>query len=121
MTKVKVAVDVAGFCPMGCGRTLFLGEGGHVTCSVIECPNPTAVTDLLHDSETEHVVDFTDKGFSILHPLRERLEDDNGGLWGCTLHQYVQALDGPPVQPGRYRAQLIADAWSWQKLPSGES
>lgn len=33
---------VAGQCPMGCGETLFLGEGGHVTCSVISCPDPGA-------------------------------------------------------------------------------
>lgn len=35
--------DVQGYCPMGCGRTLFLGEGGHVTCSWAMCPNPSAV------------------------------------------------------------------------------
>lgn len=114
-------IAVAGYCPMGCGCTLNLDEDGHVVCSLIGCPNPTAVDDILGDRETEHVVDFTDKGFSILHPLRERLEDDNGGLWGCQLHQYVQALDGPPVQPGRYRARPIADTWSWQRLPGGET
>lgn len=38
---------VAGNCPMGCGETLFLGSGGHVTCSFLECPEPTAAADLL--------------------------------------------------------------------------
>lgn len=38
---------VAGECPMGCGRTLFLGEGGHVTCSLVGCPDPCAAADLL--------------------------------------------------------------------------
>ncbi len=40
--------DVAGTCPMGCGKTLFLGAGGHVTCSWIKCPDPARADKLLH-------------------------------------------------------------------------
>lgn len=40
---------VAGRCPMGCGETLFLGLGGHVTCSLIGCPDPCAADRLLYD------------------------------------------------------------------------
>ena len=39
--------DVRGFCPMGCGETLFLGSGGYVTCSLIGCPRPDAASILL--------------------------------------------------------------------------
>jgi hypothetical protein len=40
--------DVQGRCP-ACGwASLFLGNGGHVTCSRLECPNPSAADDLLH-------------------------------------------------------------------------
>jgi uncharacterized protein DUF6085 len=39
--------SVRGECPMGCGRTLFLGEGGYVTCSYAFCPDPGAATRLL--------------------------------------------------------------------------
>ena len=42
---------VDGYCPMGCGPTLFLGEGGYVTCSWHACPNPSAVADLLEDRQ----------------------------------------------------------------------
>jgi hypothetical protein len=108
---------VAGHCP-ACGATsLFLGSGGYVTCSVIECPNPTAVADLLEDGETEHVVTFTEKGFTIRHPLIERV---NGQLEDCPLHRYVLALSGPLVHPGRYRARRTpaeTAAWSWELLP----
>jgi hypothetical protein len=38
---------VAGQCPMGCGETLFLGESGHITCSVLDCPDPGAADDAL--------------------------------------------------------------------------
>lgn len=41
--------DVAGYCPMGCGHTLFVGSGGHITCSWAHCPNPSAVDELLAD------------------------------------------------------------------------
>lgn len=33
---------VQGKCPHGCGDTLFLGAGGHVTCSWLHCPDPAA-------------------------------------------------------------------------------
>lgn len=38
---------VAGDCP-ACGHpVLILGEGGYITCSLIDCPDPEAVTKLL--------------------------------------------------------------------------
>lgn len=40
-------VDVQGRCP-ACGKTsLFLGDGGYVTCSRLECPEPDAASTLL--------------------------------------------------------------------------
>jgi len=43
-------LDVAGDCP-ACGHpTLFLGEGGYVTCSLLGCPDPEAATRLLEGS-----------------------------------------------------------------------
>jgi endogenous inhibitor of DNA gyrase (YacG/DUF329 family) len=44
-------IDVQGSCP-ACGKTsLFLGDGGHVTCSRIDCPNPSAADQLLHGEQ----------------------------------------------------------------------
>lgn len=41
------AHDVQGFCP-ACGHgVLMLGEGGHVVCTLIDCPNPDSVDQLL--------------------------------------------------------------------------
>jgi hypothetical protein len=113
---------IAGHCPMGCGTTLFVGAGGHITCSLIGCPRPTAVDELLHDRETEHMVAFSETGFTVRHPLRERLDD---ALMSCFLHEEIAALPGPPVKPGRYRARSKqAGGWTWEPLaaPSaGES
>jgi hypothetical protein len=92
--------DIPGYCPMGCGRTLFAAVGGHITCSYIHCPRPTAVDDLLEDQETDHLVTFDVTGFTVRHPLRERLDD---ALMSCRLHEFCAGLDGPPALPGLYR------------------
>jgi len=102
---------------MGCGQTLFLGLGGHVTCSLIGCPSPDAVALILADPETEHLVDFSDHDFTILHPLRERLEEDQGGLWGCVIHRQIQALAGRPMPPGRYRVRQHPGYLGYEAVP----
>lgn len=63
---------VKGFCPMGCGETLFLGSGGYVTCSWVKCPRPDAAADILLERESEHIVVLGESTFDIQHPLRER-------------------------------------------------
>lgn len=97
-------VKVAGFCPMGCGETLFVVNArdmrARVECCHEGCARPTAVDELLADVETDHIVEFGADGFSVQHPLAERLDGD---LFTCTLHEQLGALDGPPAAPGRYR------------------
>ncbi|MEU0160240.1 DUF6085 family protein [Streptomyces sp. NPDC006261] len=39
--------DVQGRCPACGAASLFLGEGGHVTCSRSDCPDPCAADDML--------------------------------------------------------------------------
>lgn len=39
--------DVQGRCPACGAASLFLGEGGHVTCSRIDCPEPSAADIML--------------------------------------------------------------------------
>lgn len=95
-----MSADVAGVCPACGSRSLFLAEGGHVTCRIADCTNPCAVDELLADTETQHVVKFGPDGFTIRHPLIERIDDD---LMRCDLHAYCESLTGPPVVPGLYR------------------
>jgi hypothetical protein len=40
---------VVGYCPMGCGETLFLSEGGYVTCSWHACLAPDRASGVLRD------------------------------------------------------------------------
>lgn len=42
---------VKGICPACDGRTLFVGDGGYVTCSYIPCPDPGAAGKLLEGSK----------------------------------------------------------------------
>lgn len=40
--------DVQGRCPACHGASLFLADGGHVTCRRLDCPDPCAADDWLH-------------------------------------------------------------------------
>ncbi|TKJ24377.1 hypothetical protein A6V29_04940 [Blastococcus sp. CCUG 61487] len=98
---------------MGCGQTLFVGDGGHVTCSYALCPRSDAVDEILADRETEHVVVLAEETFSVQHPLRERLDDE---LFTCPLHEWLQQQDGPPEAPGRYRVREPYGDSIWEPL-----
>jgi hypothetical protein len=109
--------EVTGFCPMGCGDTLFLAAGGHVTCTYNECPNPVAASIILEDKETDHIVKFDQLSWSVRHPLRERV--DNRMFEECQLAEYLARLNCPPIVPGTYRARLWQGQWSWESLSHG--
>lgn len=48
--------DVQGRCPACGAASLRLGEGGHVTCSRIDCPAPDTADMLLHGGDTALVL-----------------------------------------------------------------
>ncbi|WKN53792.1 DUF6085 family protein [Rhodococcus opacus] len=108
--------NVRGYCPMGCGATLFAGYGGYIACSNPVCPNPTAVADILDVRETEHIVTLRADEFTVRHPLRERVENE---LEECRFHRLLAALDGPPEPPGTYRVTVSAsNVWTWERVPA---
>jgi hypothetical protein len=98
---------------MGCGATLFVGEGGYLTCSYYECPRPDAVAEILDNRETEHLVELAETTFSLQHPLRERVD---GQLFDCEIHDVIRSLDGPPAPPGLYRT---VDGRTFEAVPDG--
>lgn len=108
-----MGASVQGYCPACGSGSLFLGTRGYVTCSVNDCPRPTAVSDLLDDRETEHVVNIGETGFTVRHPLLERLDD---ALLTCTVHERLSRYDGPPVEPGRYRVGEVEGRWVWSRI-----
>lgn len=44
---------VQGHCPACTRTTLILGAGGYITCAHLDCPNPTAASDLLDQQPAE--------------------------------------------------------------------
>jgi hypothetical protein len=125
-TPVKKSRDldpgkVAGNCPMGCGQTLFLGQGGHVTCSFLKCPAPDAVSVILHDDakENEHVVEVSGNTVSVLHPLWERIDQR---ILECDLHAWLkqQSENLPPLEDGTYRYTYDEGCHTWRFLNSVE-
>lgn len=111
MNKIK------GFCPYGCGETLFNREG-HINCSFSSCPNPFSVDEILNDSESEHIVIIKNNGFSIKHPLKERNTENLSDLFSCDLHRFLTSLDKAPVDIGEYRAvKNIKDQYGYRLFP----
>lgn len=58
--------------------------------------------------DPRHVVEFTDEGWAIQHPLACR--DD---MLGCQFHKYIRNdakhRGEPPVAPGRYYVTLTPE------------
>lgn len=104
---------------MGCGDTLHLNDEGVVKCAADGCTAPAAVSEIIADGETEHVVALHATTFAIKHPLRERLDD---ALLDCPLHEDLEELDGPPHPVGTYRVTAIGgwphsrSGWAWTAL-----
>lgn len=70
-------IDVQGRCPACHRNTLFLGNGGHVTCSRLECPNPCAADELLHEAAAAEAYERainTPPSAEACAAIRKRLE-----------------------------------------------
>jgi hypothetical protein len=102
---------VNGHCP-ACGQAqLFMDYAtADLRCGGNGCPRRTAAAEILSDPETEHVVVFSDQGgFTIRHPLRERLDDE---LMSCPLHEWLRFHRPREAdRPGMYRATDYRDHW----------
>ena len=108
---------IHGYCPNGCGPTLFAyftngvgnvvcggpgSEASTVALGTTPCPNPGTMAEVMADAETEHVVYLAEDSFTIRHPLREHAH----GFERCPLHAYVmeESTAGrlyPPWRRGR--------------------
>lgn len=119
-------IDVSGWCPMGCGRTLHLNsDSGMIACLNKECPSPLAVTKLIAADRPFHTVKIGRFDFKIEHPLSERA---TGSLFDCSLDAWLSGLDRAPVSAGTYRVrevepaiddipdtEIAVDGWAFQE------
>lgn len=110
-----------GYCPACGSQTLYAEEMravNRIICMGDNCPDPHSVHRILEDAETEHVVQFSGAGFTIRHPLRERIDD---GLMDCELHLAAMDMPGPPEgRPGRFRALLKDGRWEFEHMAADE-
>lgn len=104
-------------CP-ACGeRSLFRGFQGRISCSTDDCPAPAAVHNLLNDPNlTAHTVCITENGWTIRHPLAERIGD---ALFTCDLagHLNGQRQANSDLAPGVYRLDISPRGKVWHLTP----
>lgn len=114
---MRPIIDIPyAYCPMGCGHTLHLMPNGMIVCLAPDCPDQGAAQKILGNPEHLDVVEFTDDdGFTILHPLRERL----GDLFACPVNEALSQLGGAPEGLfGRYRVSVSENVGlSFEKVP----
>ncbi len=98
--------DMQAPCPMCRERKLHLMPTGLIRCLNRACPRPSAAQEILDGDVGADIVQIDVFSFSMIHPLRERLD---GGLFGCPVARHLEALNSPPAAPGRYRAKIGDD------------
>jgi len=117
--------DVQGRCPACGGASLFLGEGGHVTCSRIDCPSPCAADELLHGGEaalvqalgggrTAHVIahTLTAHGYSLSDVRRMTDEEFRAvpGVGDTSLATIRRAFPAQPAGESQRQPPVVATA-----------
>ena len=116
------------YCPMGCGQTVVvrlranldrpgldrIEAGAELECTAKSCPQRDAAHRILTDPDAmDHVVVLGASEFSIVHPLRERLDM---ALAACQLNHVLGDWDNPLHPPGRYRVTLSGQDWVFARL-----
>lgn len=97
------------FCPWcGCDKMDVVNRTLVCTCS--KCERPMAASEVLAQAEqVHHVVTIGRRGFSIQHPLIERLDER---IASCDLHRTLLSSGRPPGPPGKYIAHAINNGWA---------
>lgn len=108
------AQPVAGHCPMGCGQKLALDRDAKVYCQNPMCPDQHAMHTIMADSETEHLVYVESAGWTVRHPLRERI---GNALDECEVTKLMQRMGAAPLAPGTYRVhKSVHDSFLWEDV-----
>jgi hypothetical protein len=111
---------VQGNCPACRGASLFLGDGGYVTCSRIDCPEPDAATTVLErpavvarsgqpDTGEEtlvHVGWWCWRGDNHGHLTTMACRSDNVPIhvpaeWADDMRAVIQRIEDGDAEPGR--------------------
>lgn len=118
---------VRGRCPECFGSSLFLGEGGYVTCSRLECTDPTRADSLLNQGA------FSAGESALRAAAQELVYGENFGQHvgdckidhvrdaecTCYLAPLKAALDGAPWEPSEEQVERAAEA-GWRAIDTDD-
>lgn len=102
--------DVQGRCPACGAASLFLGEGGHVTCARIECSDPCAADQLLHGEAAAPA-----RAGDVFAALGRRI--DKTLAKGISRDDYALAPTSEPPVVATARIQLDVNATPFTHAP----
>lgn len=87
--------DVQGRCPACGGTSLFLGDGGYVTCLRVDCPEPNAASTLL-DNRQCTAENHSNLPVRCIMPVRhDGPHADGGGFrWTDSVASYPTSTEG---------------------------
>jgi hypothetical protein len=108
---VKTFPSIQGHCPACRGDSLFIGSGGYVTCSRLDCPNPSAADQLLHGE--------TPPQAAIARVRALCAPEQNTAALGYLRRSQdvLAALDAPtPPDPDRYARLTDGALWYLETL-----
>ncbi|MFH8867184.1 hypothetical protein [Streptomyces griseus] len=105
--------DVQGRCPACGAASLFLGEGGHVTCARTECPNPCAADELLHGDAAA-----PSRAGDVLAALGRRIPETLAK--GISRDDYALAPASEPPVVATARIQMDVTTPTTANLPEFE-
>lgn len=112
LTPQYLDLPVEGRCPSCEKEELALSSSGEIYCVDKACARPKAVTEILKNASTKHIVKLTSYNFSVQHPLIERLED---GVFECELVKELTYSSNPPKPTGVYQVVRTSTGWDWSR------
>jgi hypothetical protein len=125
MSNVEPAVLPGIYCP-ACGApdiVVTANKGGLLRCTYVVCPDPRALEKVLSDPRLhQHIVRLDEDGWTVRHPLIERIDDR---LFTCSLNHYLSSDDVllNAMVPGEYVAKqydgVAYEAWTLEMITRG--
>lgn len=101
-------VLVAGLCPSCGGNTLFIGTGGHVTCSLLGCKDPCAADTLLHRGAEPKASTASEASVSSASRLLTERDAERPPSNDFRRREYLYRSKGHPVDVERYADVIVA-------------
>lgn len=106
---------INAFCP-SCGNQLSVSHFKEIVCTNLQCDHPSAASALLNVLHiNKHLVELTSIGFTTLHPIIERLDNQ---VFNCPVHDEIENAPYESRPFGRYVIDKIDDQWEWTYLTS---